>query len=150
MTDSAISVRKAIKGVVLSVPLLYLAFILTLTHMPLDSVSEQPWFKYSTSFWIDKVIQCTLYSGLVAIFGCAVFPLSGDLTKTIESISGVRVALLASLIVVIAFVDEFTQPFFGRNCEVLDIVADVAGLIPGFCLFLIINEARHMLLSAEA
>ena len=146
---SPVSIKRMVQGLFFCAALMYVAFIFTLTHMPLDGINTQPWFRYSMTFWLDKFIQCTLYSGLVGLLGCAMFPLNRDPVTTIENISGVRTALLFLTVVVIAIVDEKTQPYFGRNCEVLDMVADAAAIIPGFCVFLVLNEARHLLLNGD-
>ena len=143
------SIKRAIFGVSLFATLFCVLMIFVLTHMPLDTVSDQTWFRYSTTFWIDKFVQCSMYAVLVALLGCTLFPLNKDATNTIDNISSWRTGLLFVIVIAIAVTDELTQPMFGRNCEMLDIAADIAGLIPGFCLFLVLNELRHQLLNGE-
>ena len=137
------SLKRAVIGAEWGAVIIYLCFVLVLTHMPIDSVASVDFKQHSMMFWVDKILQCGLYSILVALLGCALFPLNKDPVKSIESISGTRVAALVGLVLGIALFDECTQPYFGRNLEILDICANMGGLLPGFCLFLILNEVRH-------
>ena len=129
--------------------LIYITGIFVLTHMPLDGIKDEPFFRYSVMFWVDKIIQCVLYAGLVVPVGCVLFPLSRDAQSAMDNVSLIRITALMVIIGGVAFIDEYTQPFFGRRFEVLDIAADFAGIVPGICLFLMANEARHQLLNRE-
>ena len=143
------SLSRAVNGMIWCAVVLYVVFIFTMTHMPLDVVRDQAWFRYSNMYWLDKFIQCGVYSVLVGLLGCALFPLSRDPVSTIENLSGFRTIILFAVVIAVAVVDEQTQEMFGRNCEVLDMVADVTGIIPGFCLFLVLNEVRHRVLDGS-
>ena len=143
---SSSSLRRAVRGVEWAAVGIYILFIFTLTHMPIDGAKSSEWMGHGLMFWINKVLQCGLYAGLAALLGCAMFPLSRDPVKTIENISGVRVTIYLMLMVTIAIVDEFTQPLFGRKYELMDVIANIGGVIPGFCLFLVLNELRHQFL----
>lgn len=147
--ENTLQLKRSVTGMIWCAALLYVVFVFTLTHMSLDGFNEQPWFKYSSTFWLDKIIQCMMYSGLVGLLGCAMFPLNSDPVRTVESLSGGRTLVLFLIVAILAVIDENTQPYFGRNCEVMDIFADIVGIIPGFCIFLVLNEARHMVFSGE-
>ena len=148
-SNPASSLQRAVIGAEWGSVIIYLCFVMVLTHMPVDSVKNAAFMQHSMMFWIEKLIQCALYSVLVALLGCALFPLSKDPVKTIENISGLRLALLVAIVIGIAVFDEFTQPFFGRTKELLDISANICGLLPGFCLFLVVNEVRHKFFNAH-
>lgn len=143
---SSSALRRAVRGVEWAAVVIYILFIFTLTHMPLDGVKSTEWMGHGLMFWLNKVLQCGLYAGLAALLGCAMFPLSRDPVKTIENISGLRVMIFLALVAGIAIFDELTQPFFGRKYELMDVIANIGGVIPGFCLFLVLNELRHQLL----
>lgn len=143
---SSSALRRAVRGVEWAAVVIYILFIFTLTHMPIDGAKGTEWMTHGLMFWINKVLQCGLYAGLAALLGCAMFPLSRDPVKTIENISGVRVTIYLMMMATIAIVDEFTQPYFGRKYELMDVVANIGGVIPGFCLFLVLNELRHQFL----
>lgn len=66
-----------------------------------------------------------------------------------DDVSSMRIAALMVIMIGVAFIDEYTQPFFGRRFEVLNIAADFAGIMPGISLFLMANEARHQLPNRE-
>lgn len=140
------TLKRAVRGAEWGAVVIYVCFIFALTHMPLDSVKGSEWMTYGFMFWVNKVLQCGLYAGLAALLGCALFPLSRDPVKTIENIAGVRVAIFGFLMVSIAVIDELTQPYFNRSYELMDVIANIGGIIPGFCLFLVLNELRHQFL----
>jgi VanZ family protein len=102
----------------------YWLIMFTGTHWP--HVSLQ---RYPQNF--DKVLHFTGYAG----FG---FLLAVWVT-TRRTFGRRDFATAFAVIFVYAIVDEVTQPWFGRDCEFLDMVADWVGGLIGLGIFLLVR-----------
>ena len=102
----------------------YLVFMFTMTHLPKATVSEP----------VDAIGDKKLHLLAYAVLG---FLLSLSLYSWgIRSFTGILwLMLLAGMCY--AYLDEATQPTFGRDFELMDLVADYGGLLAGFTAFTI-------------
>jgi VanZ family protein len=102
----------------------YWLIMFTGTHWPHVSLE-----RYPQNF--DKVLHFTGYAGfgfLIAIW-----------VSTRRTFGRRDFAAAFAVIFVYAIVDEVTQPYFGRDCEFLDMVADWIGGLGGVTVFLILR-----------
>ena len=118
---------------------LYVALLLTLTHLPLNVVLTQQQRVHLETFRADTIIHCCLYTVLTTLSLLCARPLdidkdNGDIVLSTGRLLAVFVAIMC-----FAVCDEVTQPWFGRNCELLDLAADFTALFPGMCLFLMVH-----------
>ena len=92
---------------------IYWVFICIMTHLPPDKVP-----KPDVSDKTEHVVAYGLLAGMIHL---CLWPRRWTMLKT------------ASLVLCVALVygalDEITQPIFGRDCSILDWLADAAGAI---------------------
>ncbi len=101
-----------------TIALLYLAALLTGTHLPEDHAALKAAIGLTGS---DKVAHFLAYLGLALL----VFAFCG-LGRTRATALG-----FFAMLAVVGGADELTQPFFGRPAEWSDWIADVMGLALG-------------------
>jgi VanZ family protein len=102
----------------------YWLIMFTGTHWPHVSLE-----RYPQNF--DKVLHFTGYAGfgfLIAVW-----------VSTKRTFSRRDFAAAFAVIFVYAIVDEVTQPYFGRDCEFGDMVADWIGGLSGMAVFLLLR-----------
>jgi VanZ family protein len=108
----------------------YWLIMFTGTHWPHVSLEHYP-----QNF--DKVLHFTGYAG----FGFLI-----ALWVTVRRRFGLRqFATGFAVIFLYAIFDEVTQPYFGRDCEFLDMVADWIGGTCGMAIFLLAFAATRKL-----
>ena len=108
----------------------YWLIMFTGTHWPHVNLE-----RYPTNF--DKVLHFTGYAGFG--FLIAVWVSTWHKFCRRDFLAGLGV------IVAYAIVDEVTQPYFGRDCEFLDMVADWCGGTAGMAAFLLLKSALYSL-----
>lgn len=117
----------------------YLMLLITLTHLPLDYVVTDTIQRQTRIYWMDKVVHGILYTGLTTLLFLCVKPVEyDDRTGDLIILPG-QIFILSVNVVLLAVLDEVTQPFFGRSFEVLDLAADIAAIFPGASVFLMIQ-----------
>jgi VanZ family protein len=83
---------------------------------------------------LDKLVHFAMYALLGFLAGAAV-----GLSRRVSALSGAKTPVVLVLVVIAlaawGFVDELTQPMFGRTFEWLDLLADVCGIIVGLGCF---------------
>jgi VanZ family protein len=105
------------------------------THWPHVSLESYP---QNT----DKLLHFTGYAGfgfLIAIW---------MLTK--RTFGPRDCAIAFCIIFIYAIVDEVTQPWFGRDCEFLDMVADWCGGLAGLAFFLLVGALRRRFVRSKS
>jgi len=97
---------------------IYLVIAFTLTHSPADDV------EFATDILGDVVLHAAGYAilGILSIWVAAAHR---------RPLTFRRVAAVYGLILVYALIDEWTQPWVGRSCELTDWLADAAGALVG-------------------
>jgi VanZ family protein len=103
----------------------YWLIMFTGTHWPHVSLEHYP-----TNF--DKVLHFTGYAGfgfLIAVW------------VSVRRKFGLReFAAAFGVIFAYAILDEVTQPYFGRDCEFLDMMADWIGGLSGMAVFVLLRS----------
>jgi VanZ family protein len=105
------------------------------THWPHVNLESYP-----SNF--DKVLHFTGYAGfgfLIAIW-----------MSTKQELRPHDFATAFGIFFVYAIVDEVTQPWFGRDCEFLDMVADWCGGLAGLAFFLIVRALRRRFVRSKS
>jgi VanZ family protein len=100
------------------------------THWPHVSLEHYP-----QNF--DKVLHFTGYAGFGFLLAVWI--------STRRTFGRREFAAAFGVIFVYAIVDEVTQPFFGRECEFFDMVADWCGGLVGLAAFLLIRPLLRRL-----
>lgn len=95
----------------------YWLVILTGTHLP--SIPAPP-----SGFHWDKLVHFTAYAGLA-------FLIAGCFSRGGKRLSVLANCLIWLVVIAYGVFDEFSQPRFGRSCDLLDWYADVAGATVG-------------------
>lgn len=104
---------------------LYWLAIFIGTHLPTQRVS-------GVALANDKLVHATAYAVLTTLLCIAWRRVGGSL-----GLSG-RL-LIATVVLAYGALDEFSQPYFGRSCDLLDWIADGAGVT----LALVVDAWRH-------
>jgi VanZ family protein len=110
--------------------IVYWLIMFTGTHWPHVSLEGYP-----SNF--DKVLHFTGYAGfgfLIAVW-----------VSTKRPFGRRDFAAAFAVIFAYAIFDEVTQPYFGRDCEFLDMVADWIGGLSGLGVFLVLRVALRRL-----
>jgi len=95
------------------------------THLPTQQVS-------GVAMANDKVLHATAYAVLTTLVCIAWRRVGGSL--------GLRGRLvIAAVVLTYGAIDEFSQPYFGRSCDLLDWIADGVGVT----LALVVDAWRH-------
>jgi VanZ family protein len=121
----------------------YVLLLVTLTHLPLDSVVAEGVQEQARLMWMDKVVHGVLYTFLTLLFLLCSQPVSHDEKTGDLVILPDRLLAMAIIVMLVGLLDEMTQPWFGRNLELLDLAADFAAIFPGSCLFLLSHIIRQ-------
>ena len=133
-----------------SVWMCYTTFLILLLLAPINGIQQMRWFVAAQASWVDKLVHLGLFTTLTGVSGCAMFPFCRDPSTTIEKITPGRMALLIGVVSTLAIGLEFAQPCFGRSFEWFDMATNLVSIIPGFGLFLILNEVRHFIADQSA
>ncbi len=121
----------------------YALTLITLTHLPLEYVMTEELQQQSRIYWMDKIVHVVLYSGFTTLLFLCINPVEYDeITGDLVILPG-QILILSLQVVLLALLDELTQPYFGRTFEVLDFAADFAAIFPGASLFLVIQLMRQ-------
>ena len=136
-------VQFGICGVVCS--LVYATALFTATHIALGHEEHPDLYAAQKEYYIDKAIQFLAYSVFTVIVGLGFVPMPEDPAETISEHTFNRLLYVALAVGLFAVFDEGTQPFFGRNFEIADCVANVLGIAFGLVGFLLLNEVRSHL-----
>ena len=121
----------------------YVLFLLTLTHLPLDNVINDTVQHQTRQLWADKLIHGALYSFLTLLSMLCSQPVKHDDETGELLILPDRLIAMAIILMLVGTLDEITQPWFGRSMELLDLAADFSAIFPGFCLFLLSHIIRQ-------
>lgn len=97
--------------------------------------------------WLDKLIHMAMFALLTGIYCCVFLPFCRTATRTFEYLSGGRFFLIVGSVAVLAVITEYLQPFFGRTFDYVDMAVDILAVVPGFGIFIVLNELRHKLVS---
>ena len=117
----------------------YTALLLTLTHIPPAQIGRIP-----LHLW-DKSEHLMAYAGmaLLALWSMPAWPRAGTwialfsrracppMDGEVWPRAAARMAMIAPLafMTLLGAIDEWTQPFFGRACELNDWIADSLGVL---------------------
>lgn len=104
---------------------LYWLAIFVGTHLPTQRVSGMAMAN-------DKLVHAAAYAVLTTLLCIAWRRVGGSL-----GLSGRLV--IAAVVLAYGALDEFSQPYFGRSCDLLDWIADSAGVT----LALVVDAWRH-------
>lgn len=121
----------------------YVVFLITLTHLPLEHVVTESVQQQARIMWMDKVVHGVLYTVLTFLFLLCSQPVAHDDQTGDLIILPDRLLAMTIIVMLVGLLDELTQPWFGRNAEVLDLVADFTAIFPGACLFLLSHIVRQ-------
>ena len=113
-----------LNGLWLTAAFVGLTLLLTLTHWPQEKMPFD-----TNRFGLDKIAHMAIYAGLAGLFFKAVAP-----GRTFLAWLGIIAGL-----VLVTLLDEITQPWFNRQFDLLDLAADVVGIVGCF----IIMYSRH-------
>jgi|688.fasta_scaffold01052_29 VanZ family protein len=119
MTPAVLSSRRLLLGLFWA----YGLFLTTATHAPADAVGRLLLLPRFGEIQADKMNHLVAYA-VLALLGVAAFTDS-------RSFSGRGPLLVFFGLVGWAFLDEITQPLFGRNADITDWIYDVLGLACG-------------------
>jgi VanZ family protein len=101
----------------------YGLFLTTATHAPTDAVGRLLLLPRFGEIQADKMNHLVAYA-VLALLGVAAFTDS-------RSFAGRKPLVLFLALVGWTFLDEITQPLFGRNADIMDWIYDVLGLACG-------------------
>ena len=121
----------------------YTMMLLTLTHLPLDHVVTESMHEQARTLSMDKIAQTLLYTFLTLSLLLCFQPVCHDERTGDLIILPYRLLTVAIMLMLIGVSDEITQPWFGRNFELMDLAADAAAIFPGTCLFLLSHIVRQ-------
>lgn len=115
------------RGWRLAACLTYLAIAFTLTHTPSDNLGDIP------DYLSDAILHGVGYAilGLLCVWTAATY--RRGLTPRI--LFAIYLAIL-----IYAIIDERTQPWVGRGCELSDWVADAVGALIGMAIAISLNR----------
>lgn len=119
------------------------AFAILLLLAPINENFVPKFLKMADEMWGDKVAHLILFSTLTGLYCCVFLPFCKTPAKTFEYISPARLGLVTGSIVFLAVATEFLQPLFGRDFDWIDMFVDIIAIVPGFGVFLVLNELRH-------
>jgi VanZ family protein len=108
------------------------------THTPV----EQDLFPYTDWPGRDKVAHVGLYCGLSFLLAL-VLALRNAYRGLRAGLSATQCSWIAAGVAIYAAVDEFTQPWTGRDRDLLDWIADVVGMALGLALFAFVERYRQ-------
>lgn len=119
--------------------------LFTATHIALGHVKEHELYIAQKEYYVDKAVQFLAYGVFTVLVGLAFVPMSDDPAEAITELSGRRMFRVGLAVAIFGFIDEVTQPFFGRNFEYADCAANVMGIGFGLVSFIVIHELRSHL-----
>ncbi len=135
--------RRSARNLLYTTTAFYIAFLVTLTHLPLDHVVAENIQQQTRMMWGDKVIHGVLYTILTFLLLLCSRPVTNDEATGDLVILPDKFLAMAIIVMLIGLLDEITQPWFGRNLELLDLAADFVAIFPGACLFLLSHILRQ-------
>ena len=133
VNDASPNRRSRFHGLALTVLCCYWAAMFAGTHWPHLRLEGFP-----TNF--DKVLHFSANCGLA--FLMAVW------LSTRREVGRRQLAAIFAVIFLYAIFDELTQPFFGRDCEFFDAVADWLGGLTGLTIFVAVRSAVRRVFAA--
>ena len=109
--------------------LVYLLGLVLLTHIPLDSsaapgLEEDHWSE-------DKVVHLSAYACIAALVTAIPMVKLREDDRTANDCDITLIGVIAAGLTLIAALDEFSQPWFGRSMTPGDWVADIVGVAVG-------------------
>jgi VanZ family protein len=116
----------------------YIVVMVAATHVPI----ERTVFPDTVFPWADKLAHVGIYCGLSFLLGLVV-ALRNAHRGLSASLSSAQYAWIAAGVAIYAAADEFTQPWTGRDRDLLDWIADVLGLGLGLVLFAVVERFRN-------
>jgi hypothetical protein len=125
--------------------LVYATALFSATHIALGHEEHPALYAAQKEYYLDKAIQFLAYSVFTVIVGLAFVPMPDDPSETLSDLTADRLIRVAMAVGLFAILDEGTQPFFGRNFEIADCIANIMGIAIGLVGFLLLNEARSHL-----
>ena len=111
--------QQRFNGLWLTVAIVSLALLMILSHWPQETMPVD-----INRFGLDKIAHAAVYAGLAWLFLKGIPP-----GRTYVGWFGVVGGLVC-----IAVLDEMTQPFFNRQFDLFDILADAIGIIGCFLI----------------
>lgn len=103
--------------------------------------------KTADDLWFDKLVHMSLFAVLTGLYCCVFLPFCRTAVRTFEYLTRWRFFLIVASVTVLAVGTEFLQPLFGRTFDYLDMAVDVLAIIPGFGVFIVLNDVRQKLVS---
>lgn len=125
------------------------AFAILLLLAPINENFAPKFLKMADEMWGDKVAHLILFSSLTGLYCCVFLPFCKTPARTFEYITPSRLGLVVGSIVFLAVATEFLQPLFGRDFDWIDMFVDVIAIVPGFGVFLVLNELRHKVVASR-
>lgn len=123
------------------------AVVILALLVPINESFVPEMLRSADDLWLDKLVHLSLFAMLTGIYCCVFLPFCRTPIKTFEYLTRWRFFLIVASIGVLAVATEFLQPYFGRTFDLLDMAVDVLAIIPGFGLFIVLNELRQKLVS---
>jgi VanZ family protein len=118
--------------------LLYIVALVVATHMP----DDHDFLPETNVRNLDKLAHFSIYCGLATLTGLVVAWRTTHRRRTTRLAAWHYLAIAFSL-ALFGALDELTQPWTGRDRDLRDWFADVAGIITGLVLFAIIMIVRR-------
>ena len=110
---SLFSLLHRLRYVLLVLLVLLWAGAFTLTHLPPGNVP-----KFHAG---DKVLHTVGFAGLASAFGVTLLSFGVPRRR--------RLMWLLAVMLAYGAIDEWTQPWFGRSCDIIDWLHDAAGIV---------------------
>lgn len=123
------------------------AVVILALLVPINESFVPDILKAADDLWFDKLIHMSLFAVLTGLYCCVFLPFCRTAVRTFEYLTRWRFFLIVGSITVLAVVTEFLQPLFGRTFDYLDMAVDVLAIIPGFGVFIVLNDIRQKLVS---
>jgi len=134
-------IRRSPPGIAILV--VYLTVTFVLTHAPLSGTFLDHQNLPGQLKLLDKIYHFASYCGLTFLVLFAFTSVHLGRTPQARLGSARRLLQLCLLVVAYGIFDKATQPLFGRNFELLDMLANVFGIAAGQLLF-VMSEATGM------
>lgn len=123
----------------------YVIALVLATHMPSDP-DLLPQVHWQAA---DKVVHFGIYCGLATLMAFALSWRCAD-PKSRTGLSAAWFAGIAIFVGAFAAIDELTQPWTGRETDLKDWIADVAGMAVGLICFALISLYRRQIVAKVA
>jgi len=118
--------------------LAYVAVLVVATHIP----KEPDFVKDLEAPGVDKLVHFAIYCGFSFLLAFLLSFRSAE-RRARGALSATHYAAIALFVATFAALDEITQPWTGRDRDLMDWIADVIGMTLGLMLFAVVQRYRR-------